>query len=340
MPILILFGTLGLAVIGYAVYWFQLAGAVEDAVHDQLTVWRDQGIAVAYDELTVGGFPYRLQITAAQPAVTAARRARFDWQTDLIDVVAEPWDLNHWIAITDTPSRLTVVREGAGPDLEFTAAHMRSSLVVDGNGGWMRSASDLRQVALRAPERLDAITAERAELHVRRPETDAADRIDVALRLASVTLPAPVTEMLDRHIETVLIDATVAGPLPAAVDGAGLAAWRDAGGTVDLRQGQIAWGQIEVTTAGTLALDDQLRPIGALTAQLRGANQMIDGLAATGQLTEEAAIAARLVIALASSDGPDGGRVVELPLTLQDGEIHLGPIPIGRVGPVIESASN
>jgi hypothetical protein len=86
---------------------------------------------------------------------------------------------------------------------------------------------------------------------------------------------------------------------------------------------------------GTVALDAEFRPIGALTAEIEGVDAVIDGFKRLGTLGDMGAEAAKFVLGLMSETrAGDGARVVTLPLTAQDGQLYLGPVPIAPLSPL------
>ena len=71
MRYFILLGVVVAVALGYAAYWFYLAGLVPDQLESWAEQQRSRGWAVSYDEVHVGGFPFRLEAS-----VTAPRLAR------------------------------------------------------------------------------------------------------------------------------------------------------------------------------------------------------------------------------------------------------------------------
>ena len=71
--------------------------------------------------------------------------------------------------------------------------------------------------------------------------------------------------------DRVALLATVTGPEPPP-DSAPrmLIAWRDGGGTVEIKEFTLLWGKVEIRAEGSIALDAETRLIGALTAKVKG----------------------------------------------------------------------
>jgi hypothetical protein len=84
-----------------------------------------------------------------------------------------------------------------------------------------------------------------------------------------------------------------------------------------------------LTSGGTLALDGDLQPEGALTATINGYGEVIDALTQSSQMREGDAPLAKIALGLLAKPGPDGISRVTAPLTLQNGQTFLGPAPLG-----------
>src|SRR5262249_43224440 len=118
-------------------------------------------------------------------------------------------------------------------------------------------------------------------------------------------------------------------PLPPTV--AQLAAWSDAGGTVEVSRLDVAWGPLTLASSGTLALDRDLQPIGALSAKVRGFDRALDAFAAAGQLAPNQASVAKVALGWLAQPEKDGEKVVTAPISAQDGWIYFGPLRFARV---------
>lgn len=337
-----LFAAIALALAGYTAYWFHLAGWAEDGIEARLAAWRDAGYTVSHSDLSIGGFPYRIEALLSDLAIAAPDgETRWSWRAPLLVLVVQPWDLRHWIAISDQASTASLTADGGALSLEARPETVWASLVLDEDFTARRAVLDIKGLELRRAGRLDMVRAERVQVHARRPETAAerhlgtALRIDVVLRIDALDLSDGDMGPLGSRIETVALDASLLGPLPRSGDRGAIAAWRDAGGTIDVHRLELLWGPVEMNAQGTVALDAEFRPIGALTAEIEGVDAVIDGFKRLGTLGDMGAEAAKFVLGLMSETrAGDGARVVTLPLTAQDGQLYLGPVPIAPLSPL------
>jgi hypothetical protein len=124
----------------------------------------------------------------------------------------------------------------------------------------------------------------------------------------------------------------VQGQIPAA---AGLtataSAWRVAGGSVKIRHLALGWGPLGVSGSATLALDEDLQPMGTGTSHLVGYTAALDALAAQGAISRSAATAANAVLSLLSNAPGEGEPPeVDVPLTLQYRTLSMRQVPLIR----------
>ena len=94
----------------------------------------------------------------------------------------------------------------------------------------------------------------------------------------------------------------------------------------------LTWGPLELTAGATLALDDQLQPMGTGTARIVGYAETLDTLAAHSLISRSAATAAKAVLSLLANAPDDGSRPdVEVPLTLQYRTLSMRQVPLLRL---------
>ena len=113
-----------------------------------------------------------------------------------------------------------------------------------------------------------------------------------------------------------------------------MAAWRDDGGTIELRGLIVKWGPLDLSADGTLALDSQLRPIGALSASIAGVDEAVASLVAEGSIGAAEAAAVRVAFNLFARLTSSAGDRLNVPITAQDGRIFIGPVAVARIGPL------
>ena len=242
------------------------------------------------------------------------------------------------------PRRLVVtvggaqdLRLGGLPALSFTADSFALEMPLE-TGGPARSA-DFGAAGLRVRTPAGEATVARLAGH---GETRAAAGPGEAP--LAVVASADQSCLPDRawalgpRIAAASLDAALTGKLapgkltPETGPAWSAAAWRDGGGTLEVRRFAVGWGPLGLTGSATLALDAQLQPMGDANVRIVGAAETVDALAAAHILAPRAAQAAGGVLALFAR-APEGGGPpqVEVPLTLRDRTLALGGFPLVRI---------
>ena len=160
-----------------------------------------------------------------------------------------------------------------------------------------------------------------------------------AAQQSGIALPAPPVLPalpLGQQVTRVVLDASILGAIPPGPLDAGLARWRDDGGTVEVRHIRLDWGPLSIQGDGTLALDAALQPLGAFSARAQGFFEAIDILRKQGQVDSQAANTARLVLGVMSRPSPGGGApTIALPVSIQNRTVFAGPVAVARLNPIV-----
>lgn len=298
MRILVLIvGALALA---YGGYWFVGARAAERAGAAAAEELRRRGWQVAYESLDTRGFPSRFDTTATGVDVTTPRG--ITWQAPFVQALALSYDPDE--AIVVWPERQTLAWRGAEAVVE--SREMRASVEL-GLGGTL----DVETATLEAgPTRIATgpdlwVGFERA-LAALRPAGGRPDAFDVYAEASGVSL-APA------------LRGSLPAQWPATLDRLsldGLAHTRDR--LLEIEAAELSWGPLALAAQGTLAVTPAGRLDGEIVLAVPDPAALADALEAT-----PLGRAAGLLRSL-----PDGA---ELPITLRDGAVRLGPVPLGTL---------
>ncbi len=173
-----------------------------------------------------------------------------------------------------------------------------------------------------------AVQALRVEARVTVPRLPATNHLDtdgtLALDVTGLTLPGAIPT-LGRVVDTVSARATLKGMIPSGPTPLALAHWRDDGGTLDLELQHLVWGPLQAVANGTLALDQNLQPVGALNATVIGPGALVDAVVASGAMRPNDGAFAKIALGMLSKPGANGTPEVTLPARMQNGNLYLGP---------------
>ncbi len=350
------FSWIGLAVLALAVgmvaAWFAGAGMVRDGIDDWARNWRDQGNFVSYGDIKIEGFPLIFRGHIADPAIGRVNgRSPWQWRPPAgLTLTVKPWDIRHMVIGLEGLHRIRYTARDAPRQIAVNAASGQARL-----GAGLVGAGDLdldvRGITA-APEGVgkakdggNTLAIQQLILIANHGPLSGADHrtptANVTLGVLGVTLPKPTSKSralgprslpLGRHIDTVNLVATVLGPLALRLGIDDIVKWRDGGGTVDIETLLVHWGPLNFSATGTLALDQNLQPLLAMTATITGFVETIDALATARAIRTRDANTAKMLLSLLAKR-PQGGGPAELkvPLTVQDGKLFIGPVALMKV---------
>lgn len=329
MRYIILAGLIAGALLGYYVLWSHLV----DQVAVQADAWIENqkklGRETGYESRRLWGFPYRLSMTLTRPRWHDPQSA-VGWKLEADEVTAhlQLWDLHHVIFELGPNQTIGWRVDNAEQMLAVNTSNGRASLVLDGAGAWLRVAADLSKPRLSGSLLPSGeLSADKLLLHARRTG-NVPPATDLALQAENVMLPPNADSALGRQIAQLRLVGNARGAAYGKTPEELLGSWRDGGGVVDLQSIGIQWGALKLDGSGTLALDKQFRPIGAMNGELRGADAALDALAAAGKMrVQDAAFAKAAVLGLAKRDDK-GQPFLPAQLSAQDGKLFLGPVAL------------
>lgn len=338
---LIVLAILGLGAAGYAGFWFYAAGEMRENFERWAEERRAEGFEVSYDGLAIVGFPFRLAAMFAKPRLAAPHspnrwNGQWTWRGARVAAWAWPWRLRRARVAMAGPQTLEFTPQGETVPTRITFADATGLVGFDSVG--QIEGARLRIVAIdvvggvwRGTRIKELVgTYLRLARGAEAPAGNDARRAEAEFGLAAdgVELGSGIQAPLGPRIDRLAAEATIIGVIGPGPVKAALAAWRDAGGTIEVKRISLRWAALRLDAAGTVALDAELRPIGALKARVKGFNETLDALTASRLVKSAEAKIAKVVLGLMAKISAGGGREIEVPLTAQDGMLYAGPIAL------------
>jgi hypothetical protein len=309
----------------YSAFWWIAAGRIETAATTWRETARQQGIDASWQGLRVAGYPlaFRLELTDAA-VKDSSTTPPVDFHAPLLTTSIHPWDFHTaWFA---APQGLT---GSLGPEPWAKLEAASGSGAVALNDGKTTVWVSLHQ--MKAGGGL-GVTARAVHLWgivpATLPTAHQEEGLAVALNARELTPPV-LPPGFTGAIDDLGLGLTMRGVFPAGPLRQAAAAWRDSGGTVELDHLHLRWGETEITGSGTLALDNNLQPIGGLSGGVSGFDQLLSALVASGRIKASDARIARLALAMLAKAGPDGRPEISTSFAIQDGQMYLGPAKLG-----------
>lgn len=317
---------------GYWFYWNALAEGLVEGVERTQRQWQKHDTDLTYAAVEVTGFPYRLELRLTAPEIALPKQpGQAVWRTEELVIYFQPWKLGHAIAETKQPVQVAWTEGTVRRNAEIRSSSNRASVVVGPDGRWQRFNTDTQDVEIAGSLALKKATSLQA--HGRRVVDDRGDRsLDLAVRGEGITIDpgsSPFGKQLDLFRLTLGFE-----PEPASQSADDLEVWRRSGGVMQMRALEFVAGDLSVTGNGTFAIDENRQPEGASTLTIRGAEAFVDAISAAGQLSSGARIGLRLGITALEKQDSSGDKVVQVPVTLQDGKLGLMGIGLVSIPPL------
>jgi hypothetical protein len=312
----------------YSAYWFVVAGLIEDGFGQWAQSLREQNLDLSWRAIGVRGFPLSFRIELSDARLRGAASPAGELQVPLLSGSARPWNFRVWHLTA--PSGLSATAGPADkPAAMLNVQTLEGSVAIGAEGGatvWLGLVAPALDSGMRLAARKTQIWL---SLPQHPPQTHGEPTIGVALDVDGLTLPA-VPAPLHNPLDELAIGVTLMGPIPAAPPREAALAWRDAGGTLELDRFAMRWDTLAMTGSGTMALDRNLQPMGSFSGAIEGYDELMTALVAAGQLRASEAGLARLALTVLAKAGPDGRPQIATSFTLQNGEMYLGRIKLGK----------
>jgi hypothetical protein len=319
----------------YSAAWYVVDGRVREALQDWAEARRVEGLKVGWDRYEIAGFPFAIRVTIEQPVYGKGDAAPgFEATAPRLIGTARPWSLRRWRVTAPSGVHLVIEPATARPQLTLDAA----ALEVTTGPSEPRSSPGATAIAL-AVDGLTLVGDGRLAIAhaeartILPPKAGASHRetwVAGEIVLDSVTLPTEIPP-LGRSVDRLAAELSIKGEIPPGQRRPALARWRQDGGTLEVESLDLVWKSLQVSATGTLALDADLQPEGALTAAIRGYGEIIDALVAADTVKAGDAAVAKIALGLLAKPGADGVSRVTAPLSLQNRQLFLGPARLARL---------
>jgi hypothetical protein len=309
--------------------WRWAEGRMAQAFADWQRQMATQGWTVGAGSISRGGWPFSANLIVSDYAMTGGALLIPGGAAYTAGRIVIRLDVRQPGAVQVLASGPQSLRLSGTPALPFFADRLTVTIPVTTdrpptNAGL--DASDVRFGGLAGGLTIGLLQAQ-ADWSGTKPT-------DLRVSAEAITLPPNIPAPLGPHIASATAEGSFSGSIPAdaASPAQSAAGWRDSGGTVELRRIAVGWGPLGVSGNATVKLDANLQPDVTASLRLVGVEQTVAALAQAHVISARAALAARAVAGL-MVDAPEdkGAAGVRVPVTLRDGTVSLGLIPLMTV---------
>ncbi|PZW46601.1 hypothetical protein C8P66_10998 [Humitalea rosea] len=318
---------------GHMLLWRWMGGQIESSFAAWADARRAQGWVVAHGTPIRGGWPFAA--TLRLPAIRVQGGAAtvpggVIWSAEAMTLRVVLPRLGDLEVEAEGVQRLTL-GEAAFP---FTADRMVATLALEPGVPPHEGRFSADRLRVGLPSGTLDVRSVTGRMDTKASATEAEPALTLAFDARDMGLP--MAGPLGSAVEYLRAEFAVTGPVPGGrVPAQRAEVWRDAGGTLELRELALRWGPMDVEAAATMALDEGLQPMGAGTLQVMGAGEALSALAAAGAIGSRAAVTAQAAVAFLARSGADGASRVELPLTIENRTLAVARIPLSRLPVVV-----
>jgi hypothetical protein len=336
-------GVLGLLVtlaLSYSGYWYYASYYMDDFILGVKDDLKEKGIHLNYDGLAVKGYPYRFILSFENPRVQFIQGHHvLNWQAKSSELIIQSWNLNHGILLSDK-STLTFGKMGASKQT-ITLTPTSSRLSVRYEAGELQQISTALEGVQMVTAGSNNFSADQLGFHLRMPDTTPSMRPNEANDLVEPAL-AELTLLLRGFGKTggtakgnVDLALTPRGQVVPLLEAEPLENWRDTGGTIELDSLNILWQNKAINAEGSLTLDENFYPLGALTIKAAEVDPLKIFLVDMGWANRTEANALSAWIKTWGQQTRSDG-VLNIPVMIQDGFVNIADVLLGRLGPIID----
>ena len=320
---------------GYTAYWWTAAGRIESGLVAWRQSMRPRKIDAAWQSLRVTGFPFGFRIELARATLSdRALSPSPEIRAPALTGSARPWDFADWRLTAPQGLAADLAAAGARPPIKLATHVAQGTVSVAGGGAaslWLRFQGLVAEAGGRVPIKAADVWI---TLPPTPPRTDTEPSLRLAVDLRQVRLPAAPPTM-NGTIDDLAFGVTVKGVVPDGPLLQAVAAWRNAGGTIELDNLKLKWGGLGANATGTIALDRDLQPIGAFSGGIEGFGTILSALVKAGRLNAEQAALAQIALSALAKPGPDGQPQITTSFTIQNGKMYLGPAKLGAAPRIV-----
>ena len=319
---------------GFAGVWFYSANTARTEIETWLEGLERDGYEATVDAIGISGFPRNILVSLDGLSIAADHALDWQWTAPAVQASVSVTNPQRVVVRLRGPQKISYAGTGGIVTMEIRADRLVFQFDLTDDRALEALSINTGGLSLKKAEE-DPITAERFQFRATLGQGDemVPDNTKMSVRFDTLIMPAHTRGPLGDTIQLIQANLELHEPIPNADLGLVLVDWRDADGAVEIEASQVRWGTLDMDGDGGFTLDDQMRPKGWVNAQIRGYATTIDAFDAAGLLDDDERDAIDAVLGFLNQEGRRGN--IGLMVRAEDGLIYVGPVSLGKIGPLI-----
>ncbi|ASP19231.1 hypothetical protein ANTHELSMS3_00511 [Antarctobacter heliothermus] len=315
----LIFAVAAALLIGWSGFWFMSSWTLKRDISEWFDARRAEGWQADYTDLTVRGFPSRLDATLTEVRLNDPVRG-VGWEAPFFQILGLTYRPGHLILVWPDTQGLTLP---SGP-VAIDSTGLRASVVHTSDGRILRSNLEAEVLNIDGAQTTLAFAGLRAAL------TDVAGAPNLyRVGLTAEALAGPDVPMMPgtARADALQLQAELTFDGAWTVDAP--SGPRPQPQRIDLRQADYRFEGLELNLAGRVDADPQGRATGKMTVRAVNWRDMLDRARDAGQLPS--GLIDTLENALSLAAGFNGNaNTLDLSLDFNEGRVSFGMIPLGK----------
>ena len=340
---------IGIMAVIYTIFWHSMAVYLENLIDDWRSYKTDQGVESSYSSIEVVGFPLNFNIRINNPRLQAPLTAIGDykikkikkwiWEGDHLIVKLRPWNFN--IIKFDLSGSNRFLLKGKNVIYDFVGETKLINIDSEtSQSAWPKKLT-IRLEGMELSEQTSKLDISiksaffSTQILLNKNKRDSIkkknpDRV-LRVRLKDLYSSKQPRWLADSYIKKLSMELNIFETLDPSLSMKHLKKWRDTGGIIDINLFEAVFGDLKTHASGTLALDQDLQPLLAMTAKFEGVVPLIDKLMELGHIRTNTAMLAKIIFGGFSERLGNERSSIDLPLTIQNRKLSVGPISMFTV---------
>lgn len=336
----------GAILAAYVAGWFITASVLKAGIASWVVERRADGWIVEHGAITMDGFPLSWRAAVEAPRLAQIKQNRTTrWSGPAIALSWKPWSPRtvHYSTSGAHKFRLDPAIPPGSAETTLEMISGEGHLIFGPQGRLSQLGVLLDGGRLSLPEtpslrfnRFQAvIDTDPPANRIKPTQPHQTPSFKLDSEIFGLTFPEDQRPPLGRTVGRIALRGTIMGHIPPGRPSDTLPAWQKDGGTMEISHLDLGWGPLKIYTTGTMALDSALQPTGALTGRVTGHGETLEALTTAGLIKPSIARIGKFALgALARTPNGGGRPEIEVPVTLQDRWLYVGPIKLLQV-PII-----